>query len=129
MMNGSVRPTGKKQKQLAYAKDRDARHDRADGCSSPSLGCVSCGCARRERGKEGYPTKAFNRVCSSKREFYSCSEAYPGTTVNNKMVNSDDFIKALKVDPLYSECEYTVYDRRGVESKLNGLYVTVDGGL
>lgn len=99
----------------------DAVHLAWDACPAGARG--------ENAGKEGYPTKAFNRVCSSKRDFYSCSEAYPGTVNNKTMVKSDDFIKALKVDPLYSECEYTVYDRRGVESKLNGLYVTVDGGL
>ena len=44
------------------------------------------------------------------------------------MVKSDEFIRALKEDPLYSDYEYTVFDRLGAESKLKGLYVTVDGG-
>ena len=37
-------------------------------------------CPARARGehagKEGYLTKAFNCVCSSRKEFYSCSEAF-----------------------------------------------------
>ena len=56
------------------------------------------------------------------------TRAYPGTVNDKTMVKSEDFIKALKVDPLYSEYEYTVFDRRGVESELEGLYATVDGG-
>ena len=98
----------------------DAVHLAWDACPAGARG--------EHAGKEGYPTKAFNCVCSSRRLFYSCSEAYPGTVNDKTMVKSDDFIKALKVDPLYSEYEYTVFDRDGAESKLKGLYVTVDGG-
>jgi len=98
----------------------DAVHLAWDACPAGGRG--------EHAGKEGFPTKAFNCVCSSRRLFFSCSEAYPGTVNDKTMAKSDDFINALKVDPLYSEYEYTVYDRHGVQSRLKGLYVTVDGG-
>ena len=55
------------------------------------------------------------------------SEACPGTVNDKTMVKSDDFIKALKEKHLHSEYEYTICDRHGNESRMKGLYVTVDG--
>lgn len=115
--------------ELAYAAEigmpgmigqMDAVHLAWDACPAGASG--------EHAGKEGYPTKAFNAVCSSRRLFYSCSRAYPGTVNDKTMVKSDEFIRALKEDPLYSDYQYTVFDRLGAESKLKGLYVTVDGG-
>ena len=95
MMIWSVRPTGKKtERELKYTArigmpgmigQMDAAHLAWDACPAGARGYHS--------GKEAYPTKAFNCVCSSRREFYSCSrEAYPGTVNDKTMVKSDDFI-------------------------------------
>jgi len=55
-----VRPPNREENRKrveVHREDWDARHDRADGCSSPGLGCMSCGCTRIPLRKRGLPDK------------------------------------------------------------------------
>ena len=79
-------------------------------------------------GKESYPTLAFNCAVSHMREFFSCTNAYPGTWNDKTLVKLDDFITSLRCDAIFTEFEYELFDADGVAYTEKGAYGINDGG-
>jgi len=79
-------------------------------------------------GKENYPTLAYNVVVSHAKEIFHITPSKPGTANDKTLVRFDNFITGLSDNPVYSDFEYTLFDRDGGESTVKGAYVINDGG-
>ena len=85
------------------------------------------------RGKEGYPTVAYNVCVSHALEIFSVTQGFPGSTNDKTMVRYDPFINALDDNPLFKDFEYDLRYRcpetkNLLTRKEKGVYAINDGG-
>ena len=83
------------------------------------------------KGKEGYPTVAFNVIVDSNARCQSISPAFPGCKNDKTLVRADAFVNGLKSDPRYRDAEFQVRCTPGdpsIVTTLRGFYVMCDGG-
>jgi hypothetical protein len=83
------------------------------------------------KGKEGYPTVAFNVVADSTRRVQSVTPAFQGTRNDKTMVRADTFVTQLRSDE--TRTGFTFSLRSDMEDKhkledFQGAYVICDGG-
>ena len=63
------------------------------------------------KGKEGYPTVAFNVIVDSSARCQSISSAFPGCKNDETLVRSDAFVNMLRSNPRYYDGEFQVRSR------------------
>ena len=65
---------------------------------------------------------------SHNKEFFHTTDSMPGAWNDKTVVRFDDYIDALRTDPVYTEFPFTLYDARGAPFEQKGIYTIVDGG-
>lgn len=79
-------------------------------------------------GKEGYPTVAYEVVCTHTRKIIACSKGFAGADPDKTIVQYDAFIQSIKNKVKYADVEFSVVNEAGEEEFLKGLYLIVDNG-
>ena len=65
---------------------------------------------------------------SHNKEFFHTTDSMPGALNDKTVVRFDEYIDALRTDPVYTEFPFTLYDARGAPFEQKGVYTIVDGG-
>ncbi len=81
----------------------------------------------RAKGKEGFPSLAFEVVTGFDRQILGVSIAHFGTRNDKQIVCSDETIQLLR-NGWYRDVEWTVSDAQGNPSSESGVYLICDGG-
>ena len=81
----------------------------------------------RCKGKEGYPTLAFEVVTGFDREIFGISSVQFGTRNDKHIVKLDETVNKIKND-WYSTVEWQYYDVLGNLHNVIGIYLICDGG-
>jgi hypothetical protein len=79
------------------------------------------------KGKEGYPSLAFEMVVDHKRRFHSCTEAYHGAVPDATIVCDDEYVSSI-LGGYYKDVAYSLYDSDGQFTTFKGGYLISDGG-
>jgi hypothetical protein len=78
-------------------------------------------------GKEGYPTLAYQAICTPNRQILYCSTGYLGS-YNDMTITANDPLCQDIADGLLNEVEYKLVGEDGVPRWIKGGYLIVDGG-
>ena len=88
-------------------------------------------CPKNERhnakGKEGYPTLAFQVVVDHSKRVLSVSQSFTGNINDKTICNNDLFSLAIKHGSL-QHVQYELWNSYGKKYKCQGGYLIVDGG-
>ena len=85
------------------------------------------GDVNRAKGKEGYPSIAFEVVTGYDRQILGVSSAHFGTRNNKQIVRTDDTINLVRTG-WYSEVKFNLFDKNGQVTEDTGVYFICDGG-
>lgn len=83
------------------------------------------------KGKEGYPTVAFDVIVDSNARCQSISSALPGCKNEKTLVRYDAFVNMLRSNPRYCVSGFQVRltpGDRSIVANLRDFYVMCDGG-
>ena len=81
----------------------------------------------RAKGKEGFPSLAFEVVTGFDRQILGVSIAHFGTRNDKQIVRSDETIKLLR-NSWYRDVEWMLFDDQGNTKDKTGVYLICDGG-
>lgn len=97
----------------------DATHLRLNKCPE--------GLKQLATGKEGYPSLAYQAICTPNREILYCSTGYLGS-YNDMTITANDPLCQDIANGLLNEVEYKLVDEDGIPRACKGGYLIVDGG-
>lgn len=80
------------------------------------------------KGKEGYPTVAFNVHCDHIGRVLAVNGPHPGGRNDKTMARLDEMLVAVRTDAAYTDMEYDMYDADGALKRHKGAWVLCDGG-
>lgn len=80
------------------------------------------------KGKEKYPSVAFNVIVDHFKYVHHLSEAFFGATNDITMAHLDSYPKEMR-EGKFADVEFELYDKDGIKRLCKGGYVIVDGGL
>ena len=80
------------------------------------------------KGKEKYPTVAFNCVVDHCRFIHHVSDAYFGATNDIQICGDDDYPLKIRAG-LYKDTEFNLYRADGTLQTCKGAYIICDGGM
>jgi hypothetical protein len=80
------------------------------------------------KGKEKFPTLAFNCVVDHFKFIHYCSDAFFGAT-NDLQICADDDYPVKITQGLYRDVEYDLYRADGSVQRCRGAYIICDGGM
>lgn len=98
-----------------YRGSMDGVHLAWDNCPAQNLS--------NYKGKEGYPTVAYNVTCDHSKRVLSVHGAFPGSRNDKSIAVTDPAIAMAKEMPAYTEFEYTLYDNSGKPYQIQGWFV------
>lgn len=78
-------------------------------------------------GKEGYPTLAFQAICSPNRKILYCSDPYLGSYNDITITANDELCRSIQAG-LLDRVKYKVTGTDGIPKWVRGGYLIVDGG-
>lgn len=80
------------------------------------------------KGKEGFPTRAYQIAVNHRRQILSCSSGFFGS-YNDKTISSlDDFALSIRDNEIYRDFEWNIHDQQGNILKRKGVWLAVDNG-
>jgi hypothetical protein len=82
----------------------------------------------RSTGKEGFPTRVFQISVNNRREIFSSTKGFDGSSNDMTVTQYDPFLKALHNKQIYGEVEWELLNKDGVSETMKGLWSLVDGG-
>lgn len=85
------------------------------------------GDANRCKGKEGYPTLAFEVISGYDRQILGVAAVQFGTRNDKHIVKIDENVTKIR-DGWYSTVEWEYFDAHGGRHKAVGIYLICDGG-
>jgi hypothetical protein len=80
------------------------------------------------KGKEGYPTVAFNVHCDHVGRVLAVNGPHPGARNDKNMARLDDMLKAVRESPLFSTFSFSLRKIAGAVIHHTGAWVLCDGG-
>ena len=90
----------------------DGVHLAWDNCPSPYLPLY--------KGKEGYPTVAYNVTVDHARRIMAVHGAFPGARNDKAIARTDPAVRAVRFNPLYLEHTFSMYDAKGRQITMSG---------
>ena len=81
----------------------------------------------RSKGKESYPSLAFEVVTGFDREIFAVDTAQFGTRNDKHIVKNDKCVKKIR-EEWYSRVTWKYFDKDGNECEAKGVYFICDGG-
>ena len=100
--------------------ETDGVHIPWDSCPAVMTG--------RFKGKEGYPTVAFNVSVLHSRKIIEVPEYCAGAVNDQTQAKYDTLFQDLRANKIHPEKVYYLYDANGNLKPFKGLYLIVDGG-
>ena len=91
----------------------DGVHFAWDNCPSPYLPLY--------KGKEGYPTVAYNVTVDHARRVMAVHGAFPGARNDKTIARTDPAVRTARFHPLYLEHTFNMYDSRGRQMTMSGV--------
>lgn len=99
----------------------DCTHVRLWNCSTSQT--------NRHRGKEGYPSRAFQVVCDANRRVIHTTVGYQGSASDKTICDRDAFVNGVRRNTIGGDVQWEILNEQGVrEARTGGLYFIVDGG-
>ena len=86
------------------------------------------GAINTHKGKEGFPTRAFNVTVSHSGKAYSIAPGQAGARNDKCIVRFDPFMQRMRFEKLYADITYILHDKDGVGKEHVGAYVISDNG-
>ena len=80
------------------------------------------------RGKEKYPTLAWQVVADHKRRILSVSRSHYGAENDLTISKYDDFVMGMHWGSKYKDVEFELFDASGNIKKMKGFFLICDGG-
>ena len=80
------------------------------------------------KGKEGYPTLAYEVVCDHSRKIYSCTNHFWGTINDKTIIKFDEYILAVKEKRVWADVTFKIIDESGEEKIVKGVWFLTDNG-
>jgi hypothetical protein len=80
------------------------------------------------KGKEGYPTVAFQVVVNHSRKIMSVGELFYGGHNDKTLNRFDEFVIQISEKSLFDDEEFIIIAPDGIEIKVRGLYFISDNG-
>ena len=80
------------------------------------------------RGKEKYPTLAYQVTVDHKGLAMSVTNGFPGTVNDKTIARYDDFLQSIHARGRYADQEYDLYTGDGLQRRHKGLWLMVDQG-
>jgi len=102
------------------ARSADCVHIPWDKCPAGLL--TNC------KGKEGYPTLAFQIITSHTRKILAASKAFYGTWNDKSITTNDENMVNFRDDPLFAKQRWEYMKEDGTVGIQEGVYLIVDGG-
>jgi hypothetical protein len=79
-------------------------------------------------GKEKVPTVAYNVTCNHRRFIHSVTVGHPGSRNDMTISTMDDFLEAIRTNPLYTDAKYKLIRTDGKWMIEVGVWILCDGG-
>ena len=73
------------------------------------------------KGKEGYPTVAYNVTVDHSKRVMAVHGAFPGARNDKTIARTDPAVRAVRFHPLYLEHTFSMYDARGRHMTMSGM--------
>lgn len=86
------------------------------------------GAVNEHKGKEGYPTRAFNVTVTHHGKVYAVSKSQPGARNDKTIVRYDKFAEDMRLNGLFADLRWSVRKRDGTLLQHKGGYVITDNG-
>jgi hypothetical protein len=81
------------------------------------------------KGKEPFPTLAYEATVSHTKEVHHLTNHHVGTRNDKTIVHFDSHVVAVKEEDLYKSMDFEVYvDELGNKETISGVYLICDGG-
>ena len=91
----------------------DGVHLAWDNCPAPFMPLY--------KGKEGYPTVAYNVTVDHSKRVMAVHGAFPGARNDRTIARTDPDVRAVRFHPLYLEHTFSMYDARGRHMTMSGM--------
>eukprot|EP00656_Telonema_subtile_P009254 TRINITY_DN14344_c0_g1_i1.p1 TRINITY_DN14344_c0_g1~~TRINITY_DN14344_c0_g1_i1.p1 ORF type:complete len:245 (-),score=52.71 TRINITY_DN14344_c0_g1_i1:36-770(-) len=72
--------------------------------------------------------RAYNVTCNHRRFVHSVTVGHPGARNDKTISTLDDFLTAVRSDPLYTDAQYELVDKDGQWYLMAGVWILCDGG-
>jgi hypothetical protein len=112
---------------------RDYKHKYLPGCAG-SIDVVHCKWAHcpagdrvKAKGKEQYPSQAFECVTNNHRKILGTAPVQFGSRNDQHIVRLDPTVRQIRKE-WYKDIEWECFDLHGVLHKCRGVYLICDGG-
>ncbi|KAJ1383396.1 hypothetical protein B484DRAFT_461688, partial [Ochromonadaceae sp. CCMP2298] len=79
------------------------------------------------KGKEGYPSLAFEMVVDHKRRYHNCTEAYHGALPDATIACDNEYMSSI-LEGYYKDVAYSLYGSDGQFTTFKSGYLISDGG-
>lgn len=94
---------------------------------------VAWGCAphshqRSYKGKEGFPTLAYQAIVSHSGRVLGVTKGFPGAQNDKTIIRYDLNVQRIRESAVYRDKEFKLRNADGTESVHKGVYLIVDGG-
>jgi hypothetical protein len=94
-------------------------------------GCAPTHLANLAKGKEGFPTVAYNVICNHDQDAMAVTKSALGATNDKTIVRFDDEVDAIRTDKFFTDFQYEIRtgpnrEDRGVN---RGAHLITDGGI
>lgn len=90
----------------------DGVHLAWDNCPSPFLPLY--------KGKEGFPTLAYNVTVDHTKRVLAVHGAYPGARNDKTIARTDPAVRAVRFHPMYQEYTFNMFNSMGQQMKMSG---------
>ena len=86
--------------------------------------------ANLAKGKEGYPTVAYNVICNHDQDAMAVTKSALGATNDKSLVRFDDEENAIRTDKFFTDFEYEIRTGPSDEDRemATGAHLMTDGG-
>ena len=73
------------------------------------------------KGKEGYPTVAYNVTVDHSRRVMAVHGAFLGARNDKTIARTDPIVRVVRIHPMYLEHTFNMYDARGRQMTMSGM--------
>ena len=93
-------------------------------------GCAPTALANLAKGKEGYPTVAYNVICNHDQDAMAVTKSALGATNDKTIVRFDDEVNAIRTDKFFTDFEYEIRTGPSDEDRemATDAHLITDGG-